>query len=68
MSPFLGPYRLGVRTAAFQAVNPGSNPGRVTKAKNPALLQDFLHLVKEIVTSYRVYLWAKLDVLRNVEN
>ena len=26
----LGPYRLTVRTPAFQAVNPGSIPGRVT--------------------------------------
>lgn len=25
------PYRLGVRTAGFQSVNPGSIPGRVTK-------------------------------------
>ncbi len=30
---FLWPYRLTVRTPAFQAVNPGSIPGRVTKAR-----------------------------------
>ncbi len=40
------PYRLGVRTAPFQGVNPGSNPGRVTTAKNSAALQSFLHFVK----------------------
>ena len=31
-SVFIWPYRLTVRTPAFQAVNPGSIPGRVTNA------------------------------------
>ena len=28
------PYRLGVRTAPFQGVNPGSSPGRVMDGKS----------------------------------
>ncbi len=28
---FIWPYRLTVRTSAFQAGNPGSIPGKVTK-------------------------------------
>ena len=36
------PYRLTVRTPAFQAVNPGSIPGRVMPAKSPALCGIFL--------------------------
>ena len=31
----LRPYRLTVRTPAFQAVNPGSIPGRVSARKSP---------------------------------
>ena len=35
------PYRLTVRTPAFQAVNPGSIPGGVTYDKRSALRQVF---------------------------
>lgn len=38
-----GPYRLVVRTAAFQAVNPGSIPGRVTRPKLRTAA-EFAHL------------------------
>ena len=38
------PYRLTVRTSAFQAGNPGSIPGRVTKEKTSQEAFSFVTL------------------------
>ncbi len=50
---YIWPYRLTVRTSAFQAGNPGSIPGRVTRRKmSPHLCGLFSYVTLSKVSAY----------------